>query len=397
MSAIPSLAVKPSRQHPFLARHPWVHAASLIDEQPSFPRGQVVDLTTHDGTWIARGLFNPDSRLRVRLYCWDRHTNLDGNFFAQRVRLSHARRLPCDLDAPDQALRVVYSEADGISGLIVDRYADVLVVQLTAAAIEPFLSPILDELQSLFSPRAIVLRTDPKLLAAEGFSVSSGVVRGTLEDNHEVLFLQNGLRWSVDPVKGQKTGAYLDQRDNHAAAAKYARGRSVLDVCCHHGGFGLVAAARGATSVLGIDASEQALQVASQNAQRNGLENVRFQLGDCFDTLAAMAAANEKFGLVVLDPPRLAGTRQNLDAAMRAYFRLNRSAIDLLPPGGILVTCSCSGRVSRADFLNNLVDVGRRAGRDITVMENRGAAPDHPLRVSCPETDYLKCLICEVQ
>ncbi len=397
MVAVPSIAVKPSRQHPFLARHPWVHLSSLFDTEPQIARGQVVDLTMHDGTWIARGLYNPDSRLRVRLYSWDRNQPIDGDFFAKRVREAMSRREPCELNGPEQAVRLVYSEADGISGLIVDRYADAVVVQLTAASMESFLDPILNELEQTLHPRAIILRTDPKLQAAEGFTRESGVIRGAWNTGEEVVFLQNGLRWSVDLVKGQKTGAYLDQRDNHAAAARYARGRTVLDVCCHTGGFGLVAAARGATSVLGIDASEHALQAARQNAQRNGLENVEFQAGDCFDTLAAMAAERRTFGMVVVDPPRLAGTRQNIESAMRAYFRLNRSAVDLLEPGGILVTCSCSGRVSRADFLNNLVDVGRRAARDITVMENRGAAPDHPMRVSCPETDYLKCLICEVQ
>ena len=158
-----------------------------------------------------------------------------------------------------------------------------------------------------------------------------------------------------------------------------------------------MAAAQGAESVLGIDGSQNALAAAERNAQRNGLTNIQFETGDCFDSLAAYAKDGKKFGMVILDPPRMANTKKHLESAMRAYYRLNRSAVDLLEPGGILVTCSCSGRVTRSDFLNNLVDVGRRASRDIIVLENRGASVDHPMRVSCPESDYLKCLICEVR
>ncbi|XZE55118.1 class I SAM-dependent rRNA methyltransferase [Planctomycetaceae bacterium SH139] len=397
MTSAATLAVKPSRQFPFLARHPWVHAASLIDIDPGLPRGAVVDLTTHDGHWIGRGLYNPNSGLRVRLYSWNRDLELDAEFFRRRIEEAIQRRACLGLGGADQAVRLVYSEADGLSGLIVDRYANTLVIQLTAAAIEEFLPPLVQYLQETLQPRAIVLRTDPKLQAAENFSLESSVIYGALDPEHPVAFRQNELHFEVDLVRGQKTGAYLDQRDNHAAAARYLTGRTVLDMCCHTGGFGLVAAARGAAEVLGVDSSQQALAAARRNADRNQLSNLQFETGDCFDTLAEMAKSRRKFGAVVVDPPRLAGSRAKVESALRAYYRLNRSAIDLLEPGGILVTCSCSGRVTRGDFLNTLVDVGRRGRRDITVLENRGAAPDHPMRVSCPESDYLKCLICEVR
>jgi 23S rRNA (cytosine1962-C5)-methyltransferase len=173
-------------------------------------------------------------------------------------------------------------------------------------------------------------------------------------------------------------------------------GRRVLDVCCYTGGFGLVAAKAGAASVLGIDSSEPALTAARQAAERNGIESMEFRNGDCFDELKRLADAGEQFDAVVLDPPRFAGSRHQIDNALRAYTRLNASAIDLLPSGGILVTCSCSGRVSRSDFLNMLLDVGRRRRRDLIVMENRGPAPDHPVAISCPESDYLKCVIAQI-
>lgn len=396
VATFPVLAVKPSRQHPFLARHPWVHASSLIDVDPQLPCGAIVDLTTHDGQWIARGLYNPASALRLRLYSWDRDQTFNSQFFIQRVDQAIARRNLMGLGAADSGYRVVYSEADGISGLIVDRYADTLSVQVTAAAFEPFLEPVIDHLVTQFQSRVVVLRTDPKLQTAENFQSTIGVVRGELNENEQVSYRQNDLKLEVDLLGGQKTGAYLDQRENHAAVARYAVDRDVLDVCCHTGGFGLVAAARGARSVLGIDGSQGALGAATRNAKNNNLNNIEFQTGDCFDTLAAFAKEGRKFGMVILDPPRMASTKKHIESALRAYYRLNRSAVDLLSPGGILVTCSCSGRVTRADFLNNLVDVGRRAARDIIVLENRAASVDHPMRVSCPESDYLKCLICEV-
>lgn len=396
LSVAATLTVRPKRHFPFVARHPWVHRASLLDTPAELPRGAVVDLTSHDGQWIARGLYNPDSHLRLRLYSWDRQQSLDSDFFCSRIDQALARRRHLQLDSPDQACRLVYSEADGLSGLIVDRYADTLVVQLTAAALEPFLDALVGHLQQTIAPRAIVLRIDPKLQSSERFARSSGLIAGTLADDATILYRQHELQLEVDLLHGQKTGSYLDQRDNHAAAARYLSGRTVLDMCCHSGGFGLLAAARGAEHVLGIDGSETALAAARRNAERNQLTAIEFAAGDCFDTLAEMARAGRRFDAVILDPPRLASSRKHLDAATRAYYRLNRSAVDLVADGGILVTCSCSGRLSRSDFLNVLVDVGRRAGCDLTVMENRGAAPDHPMRVSCPESDYLKCLICEV-
>ncbi len=212
-----------------------------------------------------------------------------------------------------------------------------------------------------------------------------------------VIYQQNDLQLAVDLHGGQKTGGYLDQRLNHVAAARYMRNRSLLDVCCYTGGFGLVAAKAGATSVMAIDSSERALDAAREAASRNNVDSMTFKKADCFDELKAMSERGEKYDAVILDPPRFAGSRHQIDSAIRAYARLNSSAVDLLPAGGILVTCSCSGRVSRSDFLNMLMDVGRRRRRDLIVLENRGPAPDHPVAISCPESNYLKCVIAEVR
>jgi len=389
------LAVKPQRQFPFLSRHPWVHVSSLAQDGADLAVGQIVDLTGPDGQWIARGIANPHSRLRVRLYSWNRDQTIGAEFIRSQIDFAIARRELIGLAPVDGAQRIIFSESDGLSGLVVDRYADFLSVQITAGGLDRFRDVILDHLQTKFQPAGICLRVDEKTSAHEGIEQSDKWVRGSQPDG-PVFFKQNGLTWSVDLLGGQKTGTYLDQQANHAAAAHYLRGKRVLDICCYAGGFGLVAAANGAAEVVGVDGSEKALDAAAENARRNDVSNIRFAKADCFDYLQRAVADGNSFDAVVLDPPRFAGSRHQLDAAMRAYQKLNSAAVELLTPGGVLVTNSCSGRVSRSEFLNMLCDVARKRSRSITILESRGAAPDHPVSVSCPETDYLKCMICEV-
>ena len=307
----------------------------------------------------------------------------------------HRRKLASP-SGPDSAERLVFSESDLISGMIVDRYADCLGVQFTAGGLLRWRTEIMDHLKEITGARAVMVKVDAKTAKHEGIEAIEGWHGGT-ELTEPVTYHQNGLKLTVDLRHGQKTGGYLDQRINQEIAAGYFVGKRVLDMCCYHGGFGLVAAARGAASVLGVDTSKAAIEVAEKLAADNGLENVSFANGDCFDWLSDAVQRGETFDAVVLDPPRFAGSRHQVDQAIRAYRRLNSSAIDLLPPGGILVTCSCSGRVSRPDFLNMLMDVGRRRRRDLVMLENRGPAPDHPVAISCPESNYLKCVIAEVR
>ena len=394
------LRVKPGRQFPFLARHPWVHAHALATDGSNLRRGDVVDLVDIDGNFLGRGLVNPESRLRVRLYTFDSNVAIDEGLWKRRIDAAIARRrlgeIPTDL--PQAAERLVFSESDLLSGLIVDRYADCLGVQFTAGALIERREVILGILGQACSARQIVVRVDAKTAKHEGIEAESGTL--TLPDqplDEPIAYRQNGLELTVDLLGGQKTGGYLDQRCNHAAAAAYCDGKRVLDVCCYMGGFGLVAAKRGASSVTGIDSSAAAIAAATESALRNGVKDrMSFVREDCFDGLSRLREAGETYDVVVLDPPRFAGSRHQIDQALRAYRRLNEMAVDLLPSGGILVTCSCSGRVSRGEFLNMLVDVGRRRRRDIIVLENRGPSPDHPLAVSCPESDYLKCVIAQV-
>ena len=398
------LRVKPGRQFPFLARHPWVHAHALIREGDKFSdgsdlqRGEVVELVDMDGNFLGRGLVNPHSRLRVRLYTYDSKTEIHDQLFKDRIDAAIRRRALAGPAQTSEAERLVFSESDLLSGLIVDRYADCLGVQFTAGALMRWRTTILQHLHSVCQSRQIVVRVDEKTAKHEGIDAESGTLFVEGEElTGPVAYRENGLDLSVDLVGGQKTGGYLDQRINHARAADYLCGKRVLDVCCYTGGFGLVAAKQGAASVVGIDSSAVAIEAAQDAAERNGVaDRMSFVQEDCFDGLKRLGEEGRQFDAVILDPPRFAGSRHQVDQALRAYRRLNSLAVDLLPSGGILVTCSCSGRVSRSEFLNMLVDVGRRGRRDLIVLENRGPAPDHPLAVGCPESDYLKCVIAQV-
>lgn len=430
-----TLRTKPNRHFPFLSRHPWVlataiappktHRESEPDDTASPPAaspapaaGESVDLLDHDGNWIARGLCNPASRLRLRLYSFSRDQEIDDALFAKRIDEAVARRrLTNATDRGEAGERLIFSESDRISGLIVDRYANCLSIQFTAAALlsrGPLLiDQVLRSAEKYGTPcDRVIARVDAATARHEGItseqvaeveSWSRGISFPPPADDvgspesETVWYRHNDLKMAIDLREGQKTGGYLDQQANHAEAARYMAGRRVLDICTYTGGFALAAARQGAREVIGVDSSEKALEMARRNATENSLDQVQFERADCFDDLKARGARKETFDAVILDPPRFAGARRQVDAALRAYARLNMSALDLLPPGGVLVSCSCSGHVSRADFLNMLVDAGRKRQRDIIILQSRGPAPDHPFAVSCPESDYLKCVIAQVQ
>jgi 23S rRNA (cytosine1962-C5)-methyltransferase len=388
--------LKPRKARPFYGRHPWVldTAVARVEGKPA--DGDPVDLQSDRGKFIARGLYNGQSRIRVRLYTWDNTQALDEPFFRRRLETALALRSSLGLDDPQGAARLVYSEADGLSGLIVDRYAQWLSIQVTALAIARRLEMLVDALCELSKPRGVFIRTEKGVASAEGIELRDGLYRGEPPDG-PVFVVENGLRFGVDLAEGQKTGFYLDQRDNRRAAAGYLRDRRVLDLFCYSGGFSLNAIVHGgARDVWGFDASQKAVALARANAQLNGVTNARFEASDGFAALESLAAQGETFGAVILDPPKFARSRSAVVDALRAYHRLNRLAVDVLVPGGILITCSCSGHVLREDFLAMLLGVAEQTGRDIQVLEIRGAAPDHPLSVTCLEGEYLKCFICRV-
>ena len=388
--------LKPRKARPFYGRHPWVLDSAIDRVEGAVADGDVVDLCSDKGKFIARGIFNGRSRIRVRLYTWNVTEALDEAFWRGRVESAVRFREQLGYNDPRGSARLVFSEGDGLSGLIVDRYADFLAVQVTALAMAVRLPQLVPMLAELTHTQGIVIRTERGVSRAEGLELRDGPYWGRLPDG-PLLIVDHGLTYELDLSEGQKTGFYLDQRENRVAAAGYFRGRRVLDMFCYSGGFAMAAAALGgAADVLGVDTSQRAVTLAWANAERNGLKNVRFQCGDGFKTLESLIEAGERFGGVVLDPPKFARSRHAVDEALRAYHWLNRLGVTLLEPGGILITCSCSGHVTREDFQEMLMGVAQQTGREIQVLEQRGASPDHPISVACLETEYLKCFICRV-
>ena len=394
---VATVVLKPKRARPFFGRHPWVLDTAVLRVDGTPADGDVVDLATHDGTFVARGLWNASSKLRVRLYAFDAATRLDDGLWKSRIASAVGLRQSLGLDDRAGAARLVNSEGDDLSGLIVDRYGEWLSVQVTALAMSNRLDAICDALESLVAPKGILLRGAERGLAKlEGLHLPDRLVRGTAPSG-PIFVTEHGLKFGIDLTEGQKTGFYLDQRDNRQAAARFARGRRSNRTCRAPGGFAVACATSGgARSVLAVDSSAKATALAKANADLNGAANVTVETADAFEKLAAVKTAGDRFGMVILDPPKFARSRASLDDAMRAYHRINRLAVDLLEPGGILVTNSCSGAVSREDFLVMLAGVAQRSGRTIQLLECRGAAPDHPVSAGCLEGEYLKCVIARV-
>ncbi len=387
--------IKEERVVALVRRHPWVLSTSVAMVEDGIADGDVVDVVSPEGQFLARGIYNKKSRIRVRLYTWDSAVELDHAFWKEKIRTAIELREVLGYMASDGACRLIFSEGDGLSGLIVDRYGPYLVIQPTALGLGKRLPIFVEIFQELLRPAGIVVRKEPTSAGAEGFDLPEGVVCGEVPPL--VMIAEHGIRHKVDLHKGQKTGFYLDQRENRLAAARYLRGRRVLDLYCYTGGFSLTAAALGgAESIEAVDSSERAIALAREGARENSIECVRFSQTEVFPLLETYVSQGRKFDAVVLDPPRFASRRGQIAQALRAYHFINRLAVMLLEPGGILVSCSCSGRVSRTEFLQVLFGVAEKTGRTIQVLEQRGAAPDHPVNVFCPETDYLKCFICRI-
>lgn len=395
---LPRVVLTQGRERPLLGGHPWVFSGAVHRLEGHPQDGDEIDVIAADGSFVARGLYNSKSQIRVRLFTWDPAERIDEAFLA--VRLDHAlafRRLLGLMD-PEGGCRLVFSEGDGLSGLVVDRYRDLLSVQLTSLALAGRCELILDLLEARLRPRGILLRTEKGVLEEEGLEARDGVLRGTAPEE-PIPLVENGLTFLADLRTGQKTGYFLDQRENRRAVAELARGRRIADLFCYTGGFTLPFLRAGAASVVGVDTSATALDLALRNARANGLDDgrVSFEAVDAFRWLEGSAQAGEGFGMIVLDPPRFARSTRGVSGALRGYRRLNELAVRCLDPGGILVTCSCTGRVSREQFESVLADVAAGTRRRIRILESRGQAADHPVSPNCPETAYLKCLVCTVE
>jgi 23S rRNA (cytosine1962-C5)-methyltransferase len=393
---IPKVILKPKRAQPFYGRHPWVFAGAIERVEGDPADGDEVDLVSHGGNFVARGLFNSQSKIRVRLYSWEPDLPLNAKFFRDRLaRAIDLRHQILNLTGREKGYRIAFSEADYLSGMVIDRYGDWLAVQFTALGLAKRRELITELLVGLLNPRGIYLRTEKGIGKLEGVELHDGPLWGE-RPPADLTIEENGLRFLVNLAEGQKTGYYLDQRDNRQAVARYCGNRRVLDAFCYTGGFALHAAKAGAAEVLGVDASEPALDLARRNAEANGITSVSFENADVFHHLADLAAIRRQFDVVILDPPKFARNRAAVPEALKGYRRLHQLALKLLARDGILVSCCCTGLITQTELEDVIAQVAVEGKRDLQLLERRGAAPDHPIAVTCRETGYLKCVVSRV-
>jgi 23S rRNA (cytosine1962-C5)-methyltransferase len=386
----------PKRARPFFARHPWVFANSISRIEGDVAPGAEVDVWSQEGQWIARGLYNPHSAIRVRLYRWDQGP-LDLDFWRNRIESAlELRRHVLRVESPGSAYRAIHSEGDGLSGLIVDRFDRWLVVQFTSLALFERRDEIVPLLLETSGALGCLIRIDKNIADQEGLrNVPDPIVGEVPESSIEIT--ENDVTYFVDLKTGQKSGFYLDQRENRRRVASFCEGKRVLDLFCYSGGFALSAVRNGkAAHAIGIDSSAPAIELARRNAVANKSAAARFETADVFDVLDRLKSHGEKFGVVIADPPKYARNAKGLDDALKAYLRLNRAAVEVVEPGGLLATCSCSGHVDSQMFARLLSQVAELSGRTVQILEQRGQSPDHPVAASCLETEYLKCFLCRV-
>jgi len=381
------------RAKPIWAGHPWVlsGAVEAVTGEPA--SGDVVRVEAHDGKPIGRGFYAARSRIRVRMLTLDPELPIDDALFAARVVRAVAARLAFGLPREDTTVyRVVHSEGDGLPGLVVDRYGEFLVVQITARGTERFRDAVGAALAAVPGIRGAVLRPVPARAAEEELTLEPGPLFGEPLPER-ILVRENGIRYRVDPAGGQKTGHFADHRRNRAYVAGIAAGRRTLDAFTGTGGFALAAAAGRAAEVTAIDSSDASLAVAKENAKANRIGGIEFRREDVFRALRRLEGEGADFDLIILDPPRMASRRREVKGARRGYKELNLRAMRLLADGGILATASCTGLVSSEEFEETVRDAAFDAKREFVVHHRGGQGPDHPWRLAAPEGRYLKFLV----
>lgn len=383
------LHIRKGHERRLLLGHPWVFSNEIMSDLREYEPGTLVDVYTHGGTFAGRGYINPRSLITVRLLS-QRREAIDEAFFQQRMAAALQRRRHLYPEA--QSYRLVYSEGDFLPGLIIDRYGDHYVVQTLTLGMDLRLEAICQTLERLVQPQAIVARNDVAIRSLEGLPLEKKVLRGNLQAPVEIL--EHDLRFCVNPWEGQKTGLYLDQRENRwALRPLLGRGR-VLDAFCYSGAWSLHAARAGAEEVLGIDESAKAIQWASEQAQENGLGDLcHYTAANVFDYLKEADARRERFDAIVLDPPAFVKSRGKLREGIEGYWEINRRAMRMIKTGGHLITCSCSYHVDPETFRAMLSRAARAARRRVTLLEMRGQGRDHPTLLPATESAYLKCAV----
>jgi 23S rRNA (cytosine1962-C5)-methyltransferase len=392
---MPTLTLKPGREKSLLRRHPWIFSGGVARVEGDPQPGATIDLLSANGQFLARAAYSPTSQIRARVWTFDPDEQVDANFFRKRLLNAISARDTWYLARDTDAFRLVHAESDGLPGLIVDRYANTLVLQSLTAGSEYWKNTLADLLLELTGLQQIYERSDADVRELEGLSPKVGPLRGSI--NHSSLTItENSLKFSVNLATGHKTGFYLDQRLNRFLVRGLADGRDVLDCFCYTGGFSVNALAGGANSVLSVDASADALDLCRENVALNSLPGERHSLleGDVFVLLRKFRDEARSFDLIVLDPPKFAPTAAQAEKAARGYKDINLLAFKLLRPGGLLVTFSCSGGVDAALFQKIVASAALDAGADASILEHLEQAADHPVALQFPEGAYLKGLVC---
>ena len=382
--------LKATRESRVRSGHPWIFASDVVNVTGEFEPGDVVDVYSSKDTFLGKAFYNPYSQIALRMLTYkDEPVNAD--FFRRRIETAWAyRQALCD----PNSCRLIYSESDFMPGLIVDKFSDVLVMQSMSLGIEKWKPEITALLQEIIRPCGIYERSDVPVRRLEGMEQTTGLLWGEVPERVDMV--ENGIHFSVDVINGQKTGYFLDQKENRLEVMKLSKDANVLDCFCHNGSFALHAAKGGAKQVLGVDISEEALAVAIQNAEMNGLTNVQFEAHNCFDHLRELTEAKQKYDIVILDPPAFTKTRAQVESALRGYKEINLRGLRLTRDGGYLVSCSCSQHVSTEQFVDMINIAARDAKKRVRFVELRSQGHDHPVLPASPETRYLKCAIMQI-
>jgi 23S rRNA (cytosine1962-C5)-methyltransferase len=388
-SALPTIKVSPRGTTRLKEGHVWVYRSDIVSADGA-TAGSLVCVSDHRGKLLGTAFYSSSSQIAIRMISPDLVTDFPA-LLRQRIAAAIAYRE--SLVRNTDAYRVIFSEADFLPGLIVDRYADIFSLQILTQGMDadPVRQTLLSELTTRLHPASVIERVDPRVRELEALPPrATGPLQG---QKTATTFTMNGVQFRYDALEGQKTGAFLDQRENYAATAQYARG-DALDVFCYQGGFALHLAPH-CSHVTGVDSSRPALEVADQNAALNRRE-IEWIEANAFDLLKDYSSSDRRYDTIVLDPPAFAKSKRDLDAALRGYKELNLRALKMLRTGGTLITCSCSYHVSQSNFLEVLADAALDAHRTVRLIEVRGQAKDHPILLNIPETAYLKCVIAYV-
>lgn len=392
-----SIILQPEREKSLRRRHPWVFSKAVLQVKGKPVSGETVDVLTHDGKWLCRGAYSADSQIRVRAWTFNEKEQIDQAFFTRRIqRAWSVRQGLYDLNHTN-GLRVVAAESDGLPGVTIDLYADVLVCQLLSAGADANRELIVEALKQIFPDYGIYERSDVDVRKKEGLKPVTGWLH-LPRDSGEVVILENGMKILVDVVNGHKTGFYLDQRDSRAAAGRLAKGKTVLNCFSYTGTFALSCLQGGAEHVTNVDMSDLALKTAERNLALNNIEldksnNVK---QDVFKLLREYKEQGKLFDMVILDPPKFADSKAQLMQAARGYKDINRVAMQLVKPGGLLLTFSCSGLMEDMLFQKIVADAALDANKDCLFIEKLSQSSDHPIASFYPEGHYLKGLVCKV-